>query len=135
MKKSKGFTLIELIATVALIAFLATVILINMTGVKSNEEQSAASTYIKNVQEAACTYIDMSNQTELREQCKSNANSSACNISLRTLISDSVALIDENLLNPATNKTAKQEQDEVYVKVSWQTSNGYKEKKCEFKRK
>lgn len=131
--KKNGFTLVELIATITLIALIATVILINVVGMKSNQDETMAKRFKTTVEEAACTYIDLSTQTELRNICKSNSNNSRCNIPLSVLISDAVALMDANSKDYETNCTASQEQERVYVHVFFEGTT-LKEKKCEFKR-
>lgn len=132
--KNNGFTLIELIATMALIAVLATVILVNMTGIKSNEETRQSDRFKKDIEEAACTYIDMSMNSSNRDACKNDSNSAQCKVFLKTLISDDVALIDGESYDPITNSTAEDLQDDIYVQISWVSNNGYLEKKCEMKR-
>ncbi|MBR1416953.1 MAG: type II secretion system protein [Bacilli bacterium] len=137
--KKNGFTLTELIAVIVLIALLATVILINMTGLKSNEEESQAKLFEQSVAEAACTYIDMNERTELRQECKNGTFSkysrSDCSISLATLIDDSVALIEPDKKDLNTNKTAEEEKDDVYVEIVWKSDGAYKVKECNFKRR
>ena len=131
--KRNGFTLVELIATLVLMSMLATVILINMVGVKDEQDQRSATKFDQKVEEAACTYIDMKNQMTLREQCKA----SGCVISLADLIgkegdSNSVSLIDPELEDKRTNKTAKDEKDTIKVKITFEGSP--KEKKCKIQR-
>ena len=132
--KKNGFTLIELVATMALIAILATVILVNMTGIKSNEESKQSDRFKKNIEEAACAYIDMSTNALNRDACKNNPNASQCIVYLKTLIDDEIALVDGESYDPITNSTAEDLKDTIYVQISWVNNNGYLEKKCEMKR-
>ena len=136
MKKNKknGFTLIELIAAMALLAILSTVVLVNMVGIKHNQEEAQSVRFENDIEEAACTYIDMSTNSELRQRCKSDSSRNECKIKLDTLISDSVALIEPDLFDPLTNKKAIEEKDDIYVQIKWENKSGYKEKKCEMKR-
>ena len=136
MRKNKknGFTLIELIATVVLIAVLATVILVNMTGIKSNEDNSKAARFQKNIEEAACAYIDMNENTALRQRCKNNSSAAECKIKLSTLSSNSVALIDPDDIDPVTNDKVGNEGNCIYVQVKWNNNGGYKQKVCEMAR-
>ena len=133
--KKNGFTLIELIATMVLLAVLATILLVNMAGIKSNEEDAQIKRFKADVEEAACTYIDMSINSDLRESCKNNSNQSKCQITLRKLIGDDVALVEKDELDVETNKTAEEEQDSIYVQIKWINNGGYKEKKCEMIRR
>ena len=135
-----GFTLIEMIATLALMAMLVLIILVNMSGFKNDEENSEAKSFEEYVSEAACSYIDLSDNTTLRRDCKQDSATdvdsapSKCKISLSSLISSNVALIDENEKDLYTNKLAKEEADDVFVWVHWVQEDGYKVKKCDFYR-
>ena len=128
--KKNGYTLVELILTIGLLATASTIILVNMVGIKDNQEKQNSKKFEEAVSSAACAYIDMLGQTELRKSCKS----SGCNIQLSTLISDSVALVDPELKDPATNCTAEKEQSRIYVRITFPKTSGIYEKKCEFKR-
>lgn len=130
--KKNGFTLVEMIATIVLITIMAAVILVSMTGIKNNEDVNAAENLKTKIEEAGCTYIDMAVQSTMRNKCKSGEYSaSRCRVSLSTLISDSVALLDSELVDPTNNKKLKDEKDSIYVQIKWVNNNGYKEKKCE----
>ena len=133
--KKNGFTLVELIATMVLIALLATVVLINTTGIKSNQDEASSSRFVSTVEQAACTFIDLSINADLRQRCKNDSSLDECKISLATLIRDDVALIDEDLKDPATNKLVSEEKDDIYVQVTFKQDGSYKVKSCEFKRK
>ena len=153
--KKNGFTLIEMIASVVLIALLGTVILVNMTGIKSDEDQKSASKFQLSVEEAACTYIDMSANAAYREECKKNT--SGCKIKLSVLIgqgalfasgensndpdlrnSKTIALIDPEYKDPDTNVKAEDEKNSVCAIVKWniKTDNDIQtlKKECTFKR-
>ena len=133
--KKNGFTLIELIATIALLAILATVILLNMVGVKTTEENRNADRFKKNVEEAACAFIDMMDNNNRRNTCKRNTN--GCDIYLSELISSSIlneSLISEDVVDPYTNKKAGSEKNCIFVNVKWEQNGSNKQKKCEMKR-
>jgi prepilin-type N-terminal cleavage/methylation domain-containing protein len=129
--KKNGFTLVELIATIALMSLLATVILINMVGIKDNQDTDKATKFEKDVEEAACTYIDSTSQVTFRESCKNGQN--GCSVFLATLTSDNVALIEPDRIDPKTNKKASEE-GSLRVHVSWIKNGEYKSKKCELQR-
>ena len=133
--KKNGFTLIEMIATIVLLAAMATVILVSMTGVKNNEDESSIKDFKEKVEEAACTYIDLAIQTNFRNKCKEGIYSeSQCRISLSTLIRDDIALLDPETVDPSNNKKLRDEKDNIYVQIKWVNNDGYKEKKCEMVR-
>ena len=54
----KGFTLIELIVAIGLLAILGTMIASNMLGVQSRQMQSNYESYKEQIAEAACLLID-----------------------------------------------------------------------------
>ena len=129
--KKNGYTLIELIVTIGLIATAATVILLNVVGMKSNQDEDNSKRFKKAIEAAACSYIDMSDKIDQRNKCKNN-NDDNCKIPLSTLLDDKYALVDIDLKDPETNCTAEKEKDRIYVKVEFVGSP--KEKKCTFVR-
>ena len=132
--KKNGYTLIELIVTIGLIATAATVILLNVVGMKSNQDEDNSKRFKKAIEDAACSYIDMSETEimELRNHCKSSSDN-RCNIPLSKLLDDKYALVDIDLKDPETNCTAEKEKDKIYVKIDF-GSGTIKEKKCTFVR-
>ena len=126
---SKGFTLIELLITIGLIAVVTTIIVVN-TGSLLNKKNSDNIEDIKeSITDAACSYIDSEGNEYLREKCKDGA---ICQVPLSLLISN--GLVDSSIKDKETNKTLEDEQNEVYVDVSWQIRDTYKEKVCTFVR-
>lgn len=149
--KKNGFTLVELIATLGLIAILATIILINMTGIKSNQDEVSTSRFKSTVEEAACSYVDLTDFSDCRGKCMESCHSAdeecivsddednicnKCKISLKTLIDRN--MVDPNKKDIETGFTAEGEQDKVYVKVYWEvesvSNRTFYKKKCIFKR-
>lgn len=128
--KKNGFTIIELIATITLLAVFSVVVLLNMTGLKTAEDNKNIERFNNHIEEAACSYIDMIENTSLRSSCKS----SGCNIYLSQLIASDIALVDSDAIDPYTNMKVESEKDCVYVQISWEQKDNYKEKKCEMKR-
>lgn len=130
--KKNGFTLVELIATIALLAILSVVILLNMVGLKTTEDNKNIKRYEKQVEEAACAYIDMIDNNSRRTNCKNNG----CTITvyLRELIRSDIALIDPEEVDPYTNMKSESEGNCVYVDISWVQKSAYKEKVCQMKR-
>ena len=136
--KKNGYTLVELIVTIGLIATAATVILVNMVGMRSDQDIDNSKKFEKAIESAACTYIDMSdpNIVDKRNKCKTNYSDADCMIKLEVLLNDTIALVDPDLKDPKTNCTAEKEKNKVYIKIKFEksTSNGRTvyEKKCEF---
>lgn len=129
-KNNKGFTLVELIAIITLLAVLSVTILVNMVGIKGNEDNKNVDRFQKKVEEAACSYIDMIDNTQMRNNCKD----SGCSVNLSVLYQDNIALIDSEEIDPYTNMKVTSEGDCIYVQINWVQKGTYKEKVCEMKR-
>ena len=80
----KGFTLIELIVTIALIGFVGIILSINMIKTINDQDDKNEAKAKELVSEAACAYASMNSSCD-----------SGCNISGTTLIDD--GLIDEKI--------------------------------------
>ena len=124
--KKNGFTLIELIATIALLAILSVVILLNMVGLKTTEDNKNIERFKKNVEESACAFIDMIDNNSRRATCKVNG----CTVYLSELMRSDINLIDSEEVDPYTNMKASSEKDCIYVRITWEQKGSYKEKKC-----
>lgn len=84
MKKS-GFTLIEMIVTIALLAFVGIVVSMNVVKVVNNQNDNKRETVVSLIEEAACAYSGLSTA-----DCEDG-----CNISLEDLLNE--GLIDEEI--------------------------------------
>ena len=113
-KNNKGFTLVELIAIITLLAVLSVTILVNMVGIKGNEDNKNVDRFQKKVEEAACSYIDMIDNTQMRNNCKN----SGCSVNLSVLYQDNIALIDSEEIDPYTNIKVASEGDCIYVQIN-----------------
>lgn len=58
--KNKGFTLIELIVVVAIMALLGTIITVSLSGVLSDTNQKQCDEFVREVEDAACVYTGLS---------------------------------------------------------------------------
>ena len=128
MVKKNGFTLIELIATIVLIALLSTTILINMTGIKSNQDEASSSRFKSMIEEAACSYIDRIDNMTKRENFKNTGGY----VTLKELICE--GLFDEETKDIETNTNALLQRDNIRVHIYWTPASGIREKKCVFER-
>jgi prepilin-type N-terminal cleavage/methylation domain-containing protein len=126
--KNKGFTLIELLVTIGLIAIVTTIIVVNTSGLQTKETSVEATKFQDRITSAGCSFIDAEVNNISRVKCK---NGATCQVPLSLLVSE--GLIDENEIDPATNKKVSDELDSVYVEVTWETKDGYKEKTCKYK--
>jgi prepilin-type N-terminal cleavage/methylation domain-containing protein len=100
MHKQNGFTLIELIATIALMVLMGLIIVNNLNSLFSSREDEDVADFKELLQNAACTYIELSDP--LIKQKKSICKASGCTVTTNVLIQNS--LLDEELKNPMTGK-------------------------------
>lgn len=61
--KNKGFTLVELIVTIALLAAIAVTVGVSMSGMFERHEKKEICAYKKNIEDAACVYAEIENIT------------------------------------------------------------------------
>ncbi len=111
----KGFTLIELLIVISLIALMAILIIINMTGILSEQKGMSYKTIQNQITSAAKTYIDKQANHELRDEYKNNPNGGI--VTLETLIKE--GLIDGEIKDPRNNKTLEEEGSSIKVKIIW----------------
>lgn len=119
--KNKGFTLVELLATIALIAALGIVVGFSVTNLLKGQKEKRYNEYKKTLEDAACVFAQNDNRTE--SICKEiNA---LCNIYFSNLIEK--GLIKKTLVNPITGKSVEEDK-KSYVQVTY--ING--ERKCQY---
>lgn len=95
----KGFTLIELIITIALLGLIGTTIATNMTGILDSEQEKEYKKFQKTLTEAACVYVDSNaylkiNGTECSKQ-------DGCLVGVGTILSQGL-ITEDDLINPKT---------------------------------
>ena len=99
--KNKGFTLIELIITITLVAVISLSIGVSVSGMLSRQKEKQAEELKKTIEEAACVYSEVE-------------DTSATSVTLKTLIE--AGLLDKDLTNPIT-KNPLEENDKV--EINW----------------
>ena len=109
---SFGFTLIEIIVAIALLAAISVTVGVSMTGLFGKEEDKKYNAYKTEIENAACLYVEINNIT------------TAETISKETIVR--AGLIKKDLKNPKNNKTILEDSTIIGVKVSWKNN----EKKC-----
>lgn len=97
--KNKGFTLIELIITITLVAVISLSIGVSVSGMLSRQKEKQAEELKKTIEEAACVYSEVE-------------DTSATSVTLKTLIE--AGLLDKDLTNPIT-KIPLEENDKVEI--------------------
>ncbi len=106
----KGFTLVELIATIAIMALIGLVISTNMLGMFSKEEDRDLESFKERIEEAACMYAEL-------DENKHSLCESGCTISINELINK--GYIEENLKDPSTGEKIKDNTSKYNVTLSW----------------
>ena len=119
---NKGFTMIELLVVISLIAIMAILMAVNMTGILSEQKGMSYNTIRGQIESAACAYIDKQENVDLRKEYKDDPNGGL--VILSTLVSE--GLIDGDIKDPRTNKTLEEEGSEIKVRIKWIN----KEKQC-----
>lgn len=114
MKNNKGFTMLELIATIGIMALIGIVIANNMTGILSKQNDQEYEEFKKELEDSACTYVETKWDTEKRNTCKSNNN---CTISIEELVNS--GLISDTLKNPNTGEKVIDNQNKYVVSIQW----------------
>lgn len=93
---NKGFTLTELLITLALLSVLGIIVANNIVGISNKEDRKAELNFIEKVENAACVYADLSDSDIM---CQTGN----CLVEFKTLIEN--GLLDGELVYPNTNKT------------------------------
>ena len=88
--KNNGFTLVELIITITLIAIISVSIGVSINGMLSRQEEDQAEQYAKDIADAACVYAEVNDIT---------TNST---VTINELIS--AGLLSKDLINPISDR-------------------------------
>lgn len=125
---SNGFTLVELIVVISLLALLAVMIGTNMVGVQSKQQEKNYESYKNTIADAACTYIETANAQIYKGDFSSLVDKDycidinhICAILKKDLVSN--GYLDEELKSPAGDV------DNEYVSIKY--VDGIKT--CEYK--
>jgi len=126
---NKGFTMIELIATILLIVVSSTVVVINLQGNSSKNNQTQEEKTIAKIEEVTCDAIDSVNAKDLlgytRDEC---INASGCSVSLDKLIKS--GLVDAYETYDDIGTKINDKRSSITVTIKWISKNGYKVKAC-----
>lgn len=111
MKNKKGFTLIELIVTIGIMILVGIVIVTNMSGILSKQNDEEYESFKKNLQDSACIYVETKWANNKRTTCKSQNN---CSVTINELINS--GLIEDNLKDPSTGEVINKNRT---ISVRW----------------
>ncbi len=120
MNNKKGFTLIELIVTIMLMATLSISVGLNVSNLADRQKVKEQSAYKRRIENAACVYAEQMGLV----QSTCNSSPASCRISVSDLINR--GLVNKELKNPLTNKTAKE--DSTIIQITWANN----ERKCTY---
>lgn len=112
--KNKGFTLVELIITITLIAIISVSIGVSINGMLNRQEEEQAEEYAKKIADAACVYAEINDIT------------TNYNVTIAELIAE--GLLSNNLTNPVSDRIITEYNDNI-VYIEW--NNG--EKTCNYR--
>lgn len=117
----KGFTLTELILTIGLLAVIGLVIVTNMSGLLEKNKEDNYQNFVKAIEEAACTYIELKTaRTYLNiDECKTTG----CTIKVKKIVEEGL-LTEEEIISPKTNQSVA----ENNVSITYPN----KKKTCQF---
>lgn len=118
MKNNKGFTLIELIATIGIMILIGLVIVNNMSGILSKEHDEEYNNFKKKLEDSACIYVETKWDSDYRRSCKT---SNHCSVSIGQLIE--AGYIEDDLKNPNNKELVKDNGEKYKVKVYWTNDN------------
>ena len=89
----KGFTLIELIITIALLGLIGTIIATNMTGILDSEQEKEYKKFQKTLTEAACVYVDSNAYLKINgTEC---SKKDGCLVGVGTILSQGLITEDD----------------------------------------
>ena len=111
--KNSGFTLVELIITITLIAIISVTIGVSMSGMLGRQEERQAEEYVNTIAEAACVYAEVNDIT------------TSTSVKISDLIS--AGLLSSELTNPISDRPITDYNDNT-VSITW--NNG--EKSCSY---
>ena len=111
--KNNGFTLVELIITITLIAIISVSIGVSINGMLSRQEEDQAEQYAKDIADAACVYAEVNDIT---------TNST---VTIHELIS--AGLLSKDLINPISDRPITDYNDNE-VTITWSNN----EKTCSY---
>lgn len=110
---NKGFTLVELLVTITLIAAVSVTIGLSVSGLLNRNSEKEWKDYKDKIAKAACTYA------EIKEN-KTNAE-----VTIETLINE--GYLKKNIKNPKTGKAITEYTDHI-IEINWVNN----ERNCEY---
>lgn len=119
----KGYTLVEIIAVIVIIALITTIVILNFDtsiGKNNNKKEEA---FINDLEKAACVYIDLKENIAFKNTCYS---SGTCTVTVGQLVTSGI--LSSDMKDPSTNSNVDQQ---LAVSVTWDNEGT---KTCTFTR-
>ena len=110
---NKGFTLIEILVVIVILAAVSVTVGVNMSGMQERQNQKELDEYNNTLLKAACLYVEIK-------------DNSVDTITVEELINE--GLVRKTLVNPKTKETVEKDKDKI-IEIKWENN----EKKCIFK--
>ena len=110
----KGFTLIEVLLVIVLVAAISVTVGVNMAGMQERQLNKEIKNYNETLEKAGCVYAEMKKLTNNTE------------VTVEILINE--GLISKNLKKPNTKDTVEVDKNKI-VEIKWENN----EKKCSLK--
>mgnify|MGYP004559146275 CR=1 FL=1 len=111
----KGFTLVELVITIALLGVLGMVIVSNMSGILNKEQDKQYDLFKSTLTKAACSYIHLNAGKTVRNTCVTKGK---CSVAVNVLLEQGL-ISDDDLIDP--RKQAKIS-SKTYVAITYQNN-------------
>ena len=111
----KGFTLVELIITIALLGVLGMVIVSNMSGILNKEQDKQYDLFKTTLSKAACSYIHLNAGKTLRSTCITRGK---CDVAVTVLLEQGL-ISDDDLIDPRKHEKIS---SKTYVEITYQNS-------------
>ena len=92
----KGFTLVELVVTIALLGILGTVIVSNMSGILNKEQDKQYDLFKNTLTKAGCSYIHLNAGKTVRSTCVTKGK---CSVAVKVLLEQGL-ISDDDLIDP-----------------------------------
>lgn len=108
-----GFTIVELIAVVAIMIVISIIVTVNLTNLSRKSDDKRYNEFKRQVQDAACVYIDLTSHRAEKNSCYS----SGCTVTVQNIINE--GLISKDLVNPKTDEVVD---PTLTVSISWSTA-------------
>ena len=119
----RGYTLIEIIAVIVIIALVTTIVILNFDTSIGKTNTKKEESFVTDLEKAACVYIDLKENTAFKNTCYS---SGTCTVTVGQLVTSGI--LSSDMKDPSTNNDVDQQ---LSVSVTWDNEGT---KTCTFTR-